>query len=67
MSVTPASVSDVVKPVPVSAERAWKRADSWESPVRVSAVAAIRLISSDSTRMKTTVMIEVTHGSYPLA
>ena len=37
-----------VKPAPLNAERAWKRAASLESPVKVRAIAAILVTSRDS-------------------
>ena len=40
------SASLVVKPTPVNAERAWNRAASLESPVRVNARAATRVTST---------------------
>ena len=42
-----ASDSEVVHPAPVNAERAWKRADSRDSPVCISAIDAMRVISSE--------------------
>jgi hypothetical protein len=38
----------VVNPTPEKAERAWKRADSRESPVNISAIAAILVTSRES-------------------
>ncbi len=49
---TTASDSLVVKPAPVRAERAWKRAAGRAMPVRVRAIVAMRVMSSD--RMATT-------------
>jgi hypothetical protein len=48
--LTTCSASLVVKPTPVSAERAWNLADSRDKPVRVKATVAMRLISSDKVR-----------------
>ncbi len=45
---TTASDSVVVNPTPVSADRAWKRADGRDIPVAVRAMVAIRVRSSDS-------------------
>ena len=46
---TTAPDSWVVKPDPVSADRAWKRADSLGIPVTVRATVAMRVISRDRT------------------
>jgi hypothetical protein len=54
--VTTSSASDVVNPTPVSAERAWKRADSRDIPVSDSATVATRTTSSDSSTITSTEM-----------
>ena len=41
--------SVVVNPAPVKADRAWKRARSRDSPVRVRATVAMRTTSSETT------------------
>ena len=55
--VTTASASEVVKPVPVNAKRAWKRACSRDMPVMVSAAVATRVMSRPRV---TTTMSETT-------
>src|SRR3954451_6151423 len=52
--LTTSSASAVVKPTPDSAERAWKRADSRDMPVSVSATVATRVIKSDSITITST-------------
>ena len=41
------SDSPVVKPTPVRAERAWKRADSRDRPVKAKAAVAMRVMSME--------------------
>jgi len=41
------SDSVVVNPTPEKAERAWKRAASWDKPVNVKAIAAILVTRRD--------------------
>jgi hypothetical protein len=45
--LTTCSLSAVVNPVPVNADRAWNRAASSLSPVNVKATVATRVITSD--------------------
>ena len=46
------SASDVVNPEPDSADRAWNRATSGDTPVRISATAATRVAVSEATTTK---------------
>ena len=62
---TTASDSVVVNPTPVSADRAWKRADGWDIPVAVSAMVAIRVRSSDSMATTRSRMTPYTKLFYP--
>jgi hypothetical protein len=56
---TTASASAVVKPTPKNADRAWKREDSCDIPVSVSATAPTRAISSDASRTTKTVTMAI--------
>ena len=58
--MTICSDSEVVKPAPLSAERAWNRAVSRERPVRVSATVATRVISTETATTSTTVRAQST-------
>ena len=51
------SDSFVVKPVPVHAERAWKRAASVDMPVSTSDTAVTLTMSSESASMRTSTTI----------
>ncbi len=51
------SVSEVVNPTPVNADRAWKRAISRDTPVYTIAEAAIFVINSPSDTTANIVMI----------
>jgi hypothetical protein len=53
--LTTSSDSLVVKPAPVKAERAWKRAASLDRPVSVSATVATRVTSSESSNTTSSV------------
>ena len=57
------SASEVVKPTPESAERAWKRAVSRESPVTISATVAKRVTISETTTTMKTDVTAITSGT----
>jgi hypothetical protein len=63
--VTTASASLVVNPVPASADRAWKRAASWDMPVSTSARVATRVITSEMTATAKTLATASTATTYP--
>lgn len=62
---TTASAPPVVNPVPDSAERAWKRAASCESPVSTSATVATRAMSSETMTTTRTVASATILLEYP--
>src|SRR5436190_7776767 len=59
------SASVVVKPTPVNAERAWKRADSRDMPVRASMIPATRVTSRDKATTANTRISAATPSRYP--
>src|SRR4051794_37682082 len=59
------SASVVVKPTPLNAERAWKRADSRDMPVRASMIPATRVTSRDKATTANTRISAATPSRYP--
>jgi hypothetical protein len=60
------SDSEVVKPTPVKADRAWNLADSRESPVYVNATVAIRVTRIDRVKTTSSEIIEIIDVSHTL-
>jgi hypothetical protein len=59
------SASRVVNPVPVKADRAWKRAVSRESPVAISATVATRVTINEMRTTTSSEAIASTSTLYP--